>query len=424
MPGQPFRFLQASDFHLDQPLNGLAEVPDHLVELLADAPYQAAARAFDLALAEEVDFVLLLGGLVDPHRAGPRGLRFLSEQFARLAEREIAVYWVTSRSDGRESWPANLRWPSNLHLFDEHRVERAIHSRHGEPVCQIFACGGSSTLQSDATVLAAIREALAASSRTDIFSIGAVPHKLDPSALADLPVRYWAFGGGSNPATLLDLSEPQRTARLSGSPQARAADNPGPHGCTVVQVDDAGHFRADDRPTDVVRWHEERVDVPATMSRSELDHLLGERTTDIIAAAPDRTLLIRWTLYGEGALLATARRAGLATELISRLRTDFGHRAPSAWTTSIAIEPPALPNSWYEQETLLGDLLRSIRTQGNSDSPLDLSTYLSEQQLPGPLANRGTVAEPEARRSILRHAAWLGADLLHSDDAVAKEAVR
>jgi hypothetical protein len=424
MSGRPFRFLQASDFHLDQPLYALAEVPDHLVELLADAPYQAAARVFDLALAEEVDFLLLLGGLVDPHRAGPRGLRFLSEQFARLAEREIAVYWITSSSDRRERWPANPHWPSNLHWFDEHRVERVIHSRRGEPVCQIFACGGSSTPTSGPTLLAAIHEALTVSSRTDHFSIAAASHKLNPSALADLPVRYWAFGGGSNPATLLDLAEPQRTAQLSGSPQGRSPEEHGTHGCTIVDVDDAGHFRAEDLPTDVVRWHEERVEVPATMTRGELDHLLGERTTEIIAFAPDRTLLIRWTLHGEGHLLATARRIGLATELISCLRTQFGYRTPAAWTTSIAIEPPALPNSWYEQETLLGDFLRSIRVHGNSDSRLDLSAYLAEQQLNGPTARCGTVAEPAARRSILRHAAWLGADLLQSGDAVAREAAR
>ena len=123
MLGRPFRFLQASDFHLDQPLHGLAEVPDHLAELLADAPYQAATRIFDLALAENVDFVLLLGGLVDPHRAGPRGLKFLSEQFARLSEREIAVYWATSLSDGSGRWPANLHWPANVHVLATDRIE-------------------------------------------------------------------------------------------------------------------------------------------------------------------------------------------------------------------------------------------------------------------------------------------------------------
>ena len=312
MLGRPFRFLQTSDFHLDQPLYGLAEVPDHLAELLAEAPYQAAIRVFDLALAENVDLVLLLGGLVDPHRAGPRGLRFLCEQFTRLAEREIAVYWATSASDGQGRWTANLLWPANVHLFATDRVERVNHLRRGEAICQIVGCGADSQWAAPpASLLPALRDRLAASGYTDIFSIAAVPQKLDPSALMDLPVRYWAFGGEPNAATLLDLADPQRTARLSGSPQGRSPEQAGPHGCTIVHVDEVGRFRVEALPTDVVRWHEERLEVPATMTRSELDHVLHERTMQIIAAVPDRTLLIRWILLGEGSpLAAAARRTG------------------------------------------------------------------------------------------------------------------
>src|SRR5436190_54529 len=115
MPGKPFRFLQASDFRLEQPPHGLAEIPDHLIEPLAESPYRAAAGIFDGALAEQVDFLLLAGNLVDPHRAGPRGLAFLHEQFSRLAQRGIAVYWATGETDCRHDWPANFGWPANVH---------------------------------------------------------------------------------------------------------------------------------------------------------------------------------------------------------------------------------------------------------------------------------------------------------------------
>jgi hypothetical protein len=425
MLGRPFRFLQASDFHLDQPLYGLAEVPDHLVELLADAPYQAATRVFDLALAENVDFVLSVGGLVDPHRAGPRGLRFLCEQFARLAEREIAVYWATSASDGRERWPANMHWPANVHHFASERMERVNHSRRGEAICQLVGCEADPQWAAPSpSLLTELRDRLAASGYTDLFTVAAVPQRVDPSALTDMPVRYWAFGGEPNAATLLELTDPQRSARLSGSPQGRSPEQAGPHGCTIVHVDEVGRFRVEVLPTDVVRWHEERFDVPATMTRSELDHVLHERTKQIIAAAPDRTLLIRWTLHGEGSLLATARRTGLAVELTSHLRMEHGYRTPAAWTVSINIEPPVLTAAWYDQETLLGDYLRSIRSRENSESPLDIKAYLSEQQLAGPLTGCGTIVEPAARQSILRQAAWLGADLLQADDAGVKESAR
>ena len=98
MSSRPLRFVQAGDFQLHQPLRGLVDVPDHLMEKLIEAPYRATERVFDAALAAEVDFVLLTGNLFDPHRAGPRGLVFLAAQFARLAERGIGIDWATSAS--------------------------------------------------------------------------------------------------------------------------------------------------------------------------------------------------------------------------------------------------------------------------------------------------------------------------------------
>ena len=76
MASRPFRFVQASDFHLHQPPHGLADVPDHLAEVLIEAPYRAAARVFDAALAEEADFVLFCAGnLLDPRAGLGRGGR-------------------------------------------------------------------------------------------------------------------------------------------------------------------------------------------------------------------------------------------------------------------------------------------------------------------------------------------------------------
>ena len=55
MSGQSFRFLHASDFHLEEPLGGLAEVPPHLGELFLDATYIAAERGFDVAVRGRVE---------------------------------------------------------------------------------------------------------------------------------------------------------------------------------------------------------------------------------------------------------------------------------------------------------------------------------------------------------------------------------
>jgi DNA repair protein SbcD/Mre11 len=425
MLGNPFRFLHGSDFHLEQPPHGLAEIPDHLIELLAEAPYRAATHVFDTALAEQVDCVLLAGNLVHPHRAGPRGLKFLHEQFARLGERGICVYWATSETDCRGQWPSSTGWPANVHLFSSHRVERFVHSRDGEPLCQIAGLSIDHTAAAGAPCEPAVFLDEFAGGAGNSFTIGVVPHPVDAIALADLPVRYWALGGEPNGSTPLNLSDPKRAAHLAGSPQGRAAADVGPHGCTLVEVDAESQFRLIPVPTDVVRWHHERVAVDAAMGRSELDHVLHERLQALIAATPDRALLIRWTLVGEGPLIVNARRNGLAAELTSNFRTHYGFHSPPAWTTAVEIEAPALPAAWYEQETLLGDYLRAARSLEHSQGePIGLQAYLSERQLAGPLAGCGAIVEPATRRSILRQAAILGADLLQPDVAATKEPSR
>jgi DNA repair protein SbcD/Mre11 len=100
MSGESVAFIHASDFHLEQPPYGLTEIPDHLRQILADAPLQAAARVFETAILEGVDFRLLSGDVVDPQTAGARSLAFLLEQFELLREQRIAVYWIGGQIDG------------------------------------------------------------------------------------------------------------------------------------------------------------------------------------------------------------------------------------------------------------------------------------------------------------------------------------
>src|SRR5512145_1619306 len=99
MSHTPFRFLHASDFHLEQPLTGLADVPEHLRELILDAPYTSVAKVIETAMLDGVAFVVLSGDIVEPLLAGPRGLLFLIEQFEKLAAKEIEVFWAGGAVD-------------------------------------------------------------------------------------------------------------------------------------------------------------------------------------------------------------------------------------------------------------------------------------------------------------------------------------
>src|SRR5262249_55715549 len=112
---RPFRFLHAADLHWDRPCRTYAELPEQLRDLAIEAPLVAATKLFDTALNQRVDFVVLASDVIDPQQAAPRELLFLVEQFKRLAERNIPVYWAGGTIDSQENWPSYVQWPTNVY---------------------------------------------------------------------------------------------------------------------------------------------------------------------------------------------------------------------------------------------------------------------------------------------------------------------
>jgi DNA repair protein SbcD/Mre11 len=430
MSSRPFRFIHASDFHLEQPLMGVAEVPDHLRELFLEAPYTAARRVFEAALVEDVKFVVLSGGIVAAAVTGPCGPLFLAEQFTRLAERRIGVYWAGATTDPPEVWPAAVRLPQNVHVFARGRVEDLL-------------------VQSDAGPLARVAGASCDQRRpwqpTDfqpdsagLYTIAVVHGQPDSAVLQTRGLHYWALGGRHDRSTpLCAAAAPQtsveatpvlpqppansQVAHYCGTPQGRRPEESGIHGCTLVQVDEQRQTRTSLIPTDAARWISERLLIDEGATADDLESRIRQRMHALLEAAPATALLISWTIAGRGPLLGSLRRAGGAAALLDRLRGDYGYRQPPAWSVSIEVElSETLPPEWYEQETIRGDFLRAIRQlQMNPDEPLALEQYLAETHRAGTLATAVAFPAKAAREAVLREAAALGVDLLSGEETQA-----
>ncbi|HEV3138700.1 MAG TPA: metallophosphoesterase, partial [Pirellulales bacterium] len=284
---QPFRFIHASDFHLERPPRGLAEVPEHLRSAFAEAPYRAAERVFDAAIKEQVDFIALAGDVVDPLLAGPRGLVFLGEQFARLAEREIKVYWAGGRSDNFERW--NEAWPlgANVLRFPLNRVQRITHERGGVPLAQILGTSSGQRRK--------IRTADFHPDDSELFSVALVQGSADADVLTRQRIGYWALGGEHCRRT---LATGPIAAHYSGSPQGRRPQEAGPHGCTLVQVDDAQRVRTSFIATDAVRYQHERIAVNDSATAEQLQQLLDERSGELLSDPFGPELLVHWKVVG------------------------------------------------------------------------------------------------------------------------------
>jgi hypothetical protein len=403
----PFRFVHAADFHLEQPLAGLSEVPDHLRDLFLDAPYRAAERVFDTVLAEEADFLVLSGDILDPQLTGPRGPLALVEQFERLAERGIPVYWAGGVVDPPDAWPAVVHLPDNVHLFPCGRPHEFVHQRDSVPLVRIV---GASRGQGRA-----IQASDFDPDPAGLFTIAAVHELADVEAMKSRGIHYWALGGSH---TRQNLFTAPWLAHSPGSHQSRRPEVGGPHGSTLVHVDPQGNARTTPMPTDVVRCYREQIQIDENTTRQDLETRLADRTKALIQSHTSVDVLISWTIAGGGPLVPQLRRAGLAGELLAALRKQFGSGSPMAWSLSLEVEPQAaFPSDWYEQQTICGDFLREMRHyQMNPSQSLELETYLSEQHQAGILGVAADLSDPAVRERVLREAALLGVDLLSGEE--------
>ena len=137
MSFSPLRFIHASDFQLHQPLAGFAHAPDDMRQMLVEAPMAAARAVFDAAIVNSVDFLILSGGLIDIPRAAPASVRLLIDQFKRLADKDIRIYWAGSTTDGPDKWPGGLPLPENVQRLSarqsrkrDARSRRTPHRQH------------------------------------------------------------------------------------------------------------------------------------------------------------------------------------------------------------------------------------------------------------------------------------------------------
>lgn len=405
MADASFRFLHAADFHLETPPGGIAEIPPQLRDLFLDSIYYAAERVFETAVSEEVEFIVLAGDILDPQLTGPRGPLFLSEQFARLAARGIAVYWAGGRVDPPDAWPSSVKLPGNVYLFPQGKPGEVLHHRDGAPIARLE---GASRVRGKA-----IRPNQFGPDPGGLYSIAVVHGKADPEAFKARGVHYWALGGSHTRQSL--LAGPLQ-AHYPGTPQGRKPSETGAHGCLLVTVDAHQQARTTLVPCDWLRWHEERLLIEETTDRRSLENQLLDRLSALTEAAAGVQLLVSWSIAGSGVLLEELRRGTLAAELLDRLRAESGEGRQAAWSTSLAAEPPErLPADWYDQQTVLGDFLREVRRlEMNPDAPLDLQVYLGQSQAAGPIAEL-VAMDPDRRVRALREAALLGVELLRGE---------
>lgn len=403
MAKESFRFIHASDFHLERPLQDILDLPENLRKTLVEAPWKAAEAIFEHAVIENVDFVILAGDLLNPATTGAQGIAFLLDHFTTLHSRGIQVYWVGGVADDSERWPEAVSLPDNVHLFSKREAETVIFRRHQIPLAKII---GRSVDNNEM-----VRAAEYASEADDNFVIAVAHGTADTEALAAERVDYWALGG-KHQSEILQSDEP--AIRYCGSPQARSMSELGAHGFFLVDVDAQSNLQVHSIEIDLVRYSVQEIDAEDVALGRDLRQLLAKRVARLQSEASGRHLLVKWRVHMD---LENASVVGPSAleDLIGWLRREFGHGQPSCWSTDIEILPPKeLPAKWKEEDTILGDFLRTAATHRKDNGKhLNLKPII-DTETPGSniWQTALTANDTTSMHATLERATLLGVDLL------------
>ncbi|MEZ6068486.1 MAG: DNA repair exonuclease [Planctomycetaceae bacterium] len=420
------KFLHAADVHLDAQLKGLELHPGAPVERIRNATRDAFIRLIDLAIEEEVDFVVIAGDLFDRADAAMESWSRAIVEFQRLNEADIPVYLIRGNHD---SLTANLgarklHWPRNVFEFPAgaattFQLETLGVALHGQSFgSQAEARDLAEQYPSPvpgAYNIGLLHTSLTGSSRHDTYA------PTSPEVLTLKGYDYWALGHVHGRATIRE--EP--AIEFPGCTQGRHINEPGAKGCLLVTVENRVTRSIEFRPLDTVRWLACDVELQGEEDEQDVYALVRQRLRELQAEQPDRLLAIRMTLRGQCGLHRAWQAADVVESLCGNIRS-FAAELQSVWIERIVIEtrPPINLDQLRQSSDLLGELLRDIARLVN-DPEADLTGFV--EALKPVEAKAGTelpaagirLDDPELLRDWLRQAEGvIVAALAEGDDAI------
>lgn len=311
------RFIHASDIHLDSPLKGLQSHEGAPVDTLRSATRRAFENLVQLAINEQVDFILIAGDLYDGDWKDYSTGLFFRGQMVRLKDKGIDVYIVAGNHDAASVISKKLTLPKNVHIFSTRTVESL------EPAALPVVIHGRGFPNR------AVPENLAKDyplAFADKFNIGILHTSLtgrtghdtySPCSDRDLREKgygYWALGHVHQP----EIISREPWIVFSGNCQGRDIRESGEHGCFIVSVNDSLEVESVDwYNLDVVRWQTLEIDLLAVKDESEALRRVSQSIISAVNSSGNRLVAARVIFTG-------------ATNLHGSL-----HRETSRWRAEI-----------------------------------------------------------------------------------------
>ena len=400
------KFLHAADIHLDSPLAGLRARDDLPDDVIRHCTRRAFSAMIDLALAEDVAFVVIAGDLYDGDWKDFSTGLFFAEEMRRLGR---PCFLLRGNHDARSLITRNLKQPENVrefssrtcqtfhlpelsvalhgHSFPNRAVEEDLSSGYPEPVAGRVNIGVLHTSGEDP-------------GEHETYA---------PCSVASLALKgydYWALGHIHARRVLAE----RPWIVFPGNLQGRHPKETGDKGCTLVTVEEGRIVAVEHRAVDVLRWSALELDATGA-DVATLTGRIAETVQAALADTAGRPVLARLTLTGATNLHGTL--LGDSERLAAECRNAAIEVGAALWVESVRVRTRPLPLPQ-------GDELAPLRAAfaAGLDDPALVKTLLDDlaslrQKLPGPARTGLDLPEDAEGLRTLADDAWqIAADAL------------
>nr|WP_320010818.1 DNA repair exonuclease [uncultured Desulfobulbus sp.] len=327
-----FRFIHTADIHLDSPLKGLEAHEDAPIEEIRGATRRAFDNLIDLAIEEEVAFLLIAGDLYDGDWKDYNTGLYFARRMGTLKKAGIQVFIVSGNHDAASNTTKALPLPDNVTIFSNKKPESKVIVELG---VVIHGQGYASK---------AVTDNLAAdypNAEPNFFNIGLLHTSLTgrenhasyaPCSLADLQSKgyhYWALGHvhtheviSENPAVI-----------FPGNIQGRHIKEIGPKGATLVTVENGSLSAIETCELDVLRWAVCEVDLSDCSTSASVHDAIRTAFEQERDKADEKTVALRLILVG---------RCPMHAQLLDRT---------ALWTHEFRAIAESIGGVWLEKVT-------------------------------------------------------------------------
>lgn len=430
------KFIHAADLHLDSPMRGLGTTDPEIAETIRDASRRAFERLIDVALEEDVAFVVVAGDLFDGDWDDLATGLWTIRQLRRLEARRVPVFISLGNHDLQNKTLPKLTWPKNVKIFSAKKPETFLYpddlptlfdgaKKSKRKTATPPSVNAQNTLFGDlsASALAPCdgapeRVALTGqsfraqfcpenlaenfpSAVPNAFNIGVLhtdasgdgaASRYAPTSLATLNDKrydYWALGHVHRRQTL--QTEPAWIG-YPGVLQGRHIREPEPKGFYLVEVEN-GALVAAPRfvAVDSLRWFALELDLTQVASEEELRERFLDAARSIIDEAEERFAAVRLFLVGRTEMHRELTQRRARQTLGETFRAWALELGDALWLEEIELQTSSPRPATLGETGILGDLAAdfdrkiaelSARLAASESPQTDESQALEEAEQP------------------------------------------